>query len=68
MTAKEKLDKALEALKWYADQNNYNLNTWPGKPIEKDVGKLAKKTLGEIWRGTRIKKAVSMRGSDTKTQ
>jgi hypothetical protein len=48
MTTKQKLDKALKALYFYCDRDNYNLNTWPGTPIEKDCGKLARGVLNEI--------------------
>jgi hypothetical protein len=48
MTIKGKLAEALRALDFYANRDNYNLNTWPGTPIEKDCGKLARGVLDEI--------------------
>ena len=48
MTTKQKLDKALKALYFYCDRDNYNLNSWPSSQIDKDCGQIAKGVLDEI--------------------
>lgn len=57
MTPKDKLEKAIAALAWYAQRENYNDRTWRTYAIEFDMGERARKTLGEIWRDTQTKKA-----------